>query len=75
SIETMQPAMRAFWEAYGGEDLERVAAYTGARLLQHAYESMAIAPALTPHALWQMQAAVNVLESPMKAAADLLGLA
>lgn len=75
SIETIQPAMRAFWDAFGGDDLERVAAYTGARLLQHAYESMAVAPALTPQAIWQMQAAMNVLESPAKAATDLLGLA
>jgi len=75
-IESVQPAMRAFWDAFGArDDVVRVAAYTGARLLQHAYESMAIAPALTPHALWEMQAGVNVLESPQQAAKDLLGIA
>jgi tRNA A-37 threonylcarbamoyl transferase component Bud32 len=82
-LETIQPAIRAFWDAYvssrrlGGRDagaeLERAVSYAGARMLQTVYESMAWAPALTQHAVWQVQACMNILKQPRAAATDLLG--
>lgn len=82
-LETIQPAIRAFWNAYassrrlGGRDadaeLERAVSYAGARMLQTVYESMAWAPSLTQHAVWQVQACINILKEPRAAATDLLG--
>lgn len=82
-LETIQPAIRAFWEAYvasrgisardAGAELERAVAYAGARMLQTVYESMAWAPSLTQHAVWQVQACMNILKEPGAAATDLLG--
>ncbi|MBW8873872.1 MAG: phosphotransferase [Acidobacteria bacterium] len=82
-LETIQPAIRAFWDSYvssrrlGGRDadveLERAVSYVGARMLQTVYESMAWASALTQHAVWQVQACINILKQPRAAATDLLG--
>jgi tRNA A-37 threonylcarbamoyl transferase component Bud32 len=82
-LEAIQPAIRAFWDAYvsarrlgsrdAGAELERAVRYAGARMLQTVYESMALAPSLTQHAVWQMQACVNILKEPRAAATDLLG--
>lgn len=82
-LETIQPAIRAFWKAYvasrrlGSRDadaeLERAVSYAGARMLQTVYESMAWAPALTQQAVWQVQACINILKEPRAAATDLLG--
>ncbi|HEX8171897.1 MAG TPA: phosphotransferase [Thermoanaerobaculia bacterium] len=82
-LERIQPAMRAFWDAYAtargiephaaGAELERAVSYAGARMLQTVYESMAWAPALTPQAVWQVQACINILKEPRAAAVDLLG--
>jgi Ser/Thr protein kinase RdoA (MazF antagonist) len=83
-LEAIQPAMNAFWASYvaarrlgAGEadaELERSVGYAGARMLQTVYESLAWAPALTQHAVWQVQACINILKEPRAAAADLLGL-
>jgi hypothetical protein len=42
-------------------------------MLQTVYESLAWAPALTQHAVWQVQACINILKAPRAAATDLLG--
>lgn len=82
-LESIQPAIHAFWDAYvssrglGGPEaaleLERAVSYAGARMLQTVYESMAWAPSLTQHAVWQVQACINILKEPAAAATDLLG--
>jgi thiamine kinase-like enzyme len=82
-LESIQPAMHAFWDAYASSrrlsirdassELERAVSYAGARMLQSVYESLAWAPALTQHAVWQVQACINILEQPAAAATDLLG--
>ena len=83
-IETIQPAIRAFWNAYANAlrlegaqadaMLERATACAGARMLQSIYESLSYAPALTPNAIHEVQAAVNILRQPRAAASDLLGI-
>jgi thiamine kinase-like enzyme len=82
-LESIQPAIGAFWDAYvssrrlsareADAELERAVSYAGARMLQTVYESMAWAPALSQHAVWQMQACINLLPEPRGAATDLLG--
>ena len=82
-LETIQPAIQAFWDAYVSSrrlderdaeaELERAVSYAGARMLQTVYESMAWAPSLTQHAVWQVQACINILKEPRAAATDLLG--
>lgn len=82
-LETIQPAIRAFWDAYvssrglsvreADAELERAVSYAGARMLQTVYESMAWASSLTQHAVWQVQACINILNEPRAAATDLLG--
>lgn len=75
-LAKIQPALRAFWKAYGGDDamLERATACAGARMLQTVYESLAYAPSMTPHAIYEVQAAINILKEPRAAAIDLLGI-
>lgn len=73
-LESIQPAMRAFWDAYvsargtgareAASELERAASYAGARMLQTVYESLAFAQSLTQRAVWQVQACMNILGSP-----------
>jgi tRNA A-37 threonylcarbamoyl transferase component Bud32 len=82
-LETIQPAIQAFWGAYAAfrrlspraadAELERAVGYAGARMLQTVYESMAWASTLTQHAVWQVQACINILKEPRAAATDLLG--
>jgi len=82
-IEHIQPAIRAFWDAYvssrrlstreADAELERSVSFAGARMLQTVYESMAYAPVLTQQAVWQVQACMNILKEPRAAASDLLG--
>lgn len=82
-LETMQPAIRAFWETYAESrglsprdadaELERAVSYAGARMLQSVYESMVFAQSLTQQAVWQVQACMNILKEPRAAASDLLG--
>ncbi|MFL6197250.1 MAG: phosphotransferase family protein [Thermoanaerobaculia bacterium] len=82
-LESIQPAIHAFWDAYASArrlgareadaELERAVSYAGARMLQTVYESMAWASSLTRHAVWQVQACVNILKEPRAAVTDLLG--
>ncbi|HWW62308.1 MAG TPA: phosphotransferase [Thermoanaerobaculia bacterium] len=83
-LDTIQPAIRAFWNAYASAIrlegaqadavLERSTACAGARLLQTVYESLNYSPAMTPAAIHEVQAAVNILRQPRAAATDLLGI-
>jgi hypothetical protein len=83
-LEAMQPAIRAFWQAYLGqwpprggtshERLLRSVRYAGARLLQTAYEVLQTSHQLTPHAVCLAQLSLNVMQQPHEAAEQLLGL-
>jgi hypothetical protein len=83
-IETMQPAIRAFWQAYvAALELERGAAeaflarsvkYGAARMIQTAYESMQYSPQISPNALALLQVSFNILKEPKRAITQLLGL-
>jgi Ser/Thr protein kinase RdoA (MazF antagonist) len=76
-LEAVQPAIRAFWDAYDGRDdalLERATACAGARLLQSVYESLNREAVMPPNAILEIQAAVNILRAPRDAAVDLLGI-
>jgi hypothetical protein len=81
-IESMQPAMRAFWRAYSGarriEDpdafLGRSMSYAACRMLQTAYESVQQAPRITPHAVLLLQLSANTLKDPHDATRRLAGI-
>ena len=76
-IERMQPAIRAFWQAYvEARGLERQAAaplltqsmrYGAARMIQTAYEYMQFSPQISPTALCLLQVSFNVLREPSEA--------
>lgn len=84
-VERLQPAMRAFWDAYASRRclsataragvLEQSVGYAGARLIQTAFErsrAHARPPGFVPHML---QLSLNVMQRPRDAAALLLGIA
>lgn len=81
-IETMQPAMRAFWKAYvdvrglnnagAAERLERSVSYCAARMIQTAYELADRSPQIGPTELSLLQASLNILNNPGDAVAHLL---
>jgi len=84
-LERMQPALRAFWDAYAktlgadaaesAERLRRSTQYAAARMLQTAWEHTAFAPSLSPNILCILQVAMNVLLRPDEAVRTLLGIA
>jgi Phosphotransferase enzyme family len=81
-LETMQPVLRAFWEAYAmtrgfAEDerkleLERCMAFGAARLVWAAIEQRLYAPQLDPAATALLQVSLNVLKDPARAVKELL---
>lgn len=83
-LERIHPAISAFWHSYalasqGGasaqiERLPRAVRYCGARLLQTAFEQMQSKVALTSHAICLLQVALNVMQEPRRASAELFGL-
>lgn len=83
-IESMQPALRAFWLAYiraaqpaGPEQREmlvRSAGYAAARMLQTAYEYMYASPNITLNALVLLQVSLNILTDTPAAVKELLSL-
>jgi hypothetical protein len=83
-IDAMQPAMRAFWQAYlegrgivpadRGPALLRCVQYAAARMIQTAYEALSYAPSMTPSTLRLLQVSLNILVRPRDALGDLLGL-
>ena len=83
SMSSMRAALRAFWTAYSrsaamtGVDesgsLEKAIRYSGARLIQTAFEWAAGRAQLNWHAVRQVQAGVNLMSKPEGAKAQLLG--
>jgi len=76
----VQPAIRAFWQAYTGSAgaderaVDGVAAYVGARMIQRAYQSLQDFSQLHTRALRLLQLSLNILTEPAAAAHGLLGL-
>ena len=84
-LADMKPAINAFWSEYvrtarlsktvAATLLQRSAKYAGARLLQSTLEAMHNESILTNRGLCGLQLALNILNDPARATADLLGLA
>lgn len=84
-LDAMKPALAACWTAYAdrrgltaaeaGAELLRAIEYAGVRLLQTAFEAAQMSERLTGNVILHLQLALNVLQRPERAAADLLGLA
>lgn len=82
-LARIQPALRAFWEAYrrqarldpaqAEERLARAMRYLAPALIAAAYQQLAAALDPTPHALCLLQLAVNVLRRPGSARTALFG--
>lgn len=83
-IKRMQPAVEAFWNAYAlkmrldaersEHVLEHSMRYSGARLIQTAFEQMQMRADLTGNVVILLQMALNIMTQPLKAASDLLNL-
>ena len=82
-LESMQPAIRAFWESYtetrqvegrDAEMLERSVRCGAARMIQTAYEYMYYSSQISANTLCLLQVSLNVLSQPQEAISDLLGL-
>jgi hypothetical protein len=83
-LESMQPAMRAFWQFYvrnmgldaatSGEWLLRAIKYGAARLVQTGYEQMQMSIHLTGNVVCLLQLGLNILQRPQEAIVHLLGL-
>lgn len=83
-LESMQPAIRSFWETYARtvgmtsvaakEALERSACYAAARMIQTAVECLTFADKITANALYLLQVSVNILQNPPEAIRELLGI-
>ena len=83
-IDDMQPAIKAFWQAYTEaleadgktqrELLKRSVRYGAARMIQTVYEHMSPSPQITPNAVCLLQVSLNILQNPAEAITDLLGM-
>jgi hypothetical protein len=83
-LDTLLPALHAFWEAYtaaaaldpaGQDDLLLLSVrYGAARLIQTAYEALHTAPDLSAAAVRLLQLSLNILEDPPAAVEQLLEL-
>lgn len=83
-LESMQPALRAYWRAYAeGMDLAndeatewllRSVSYAGARLVQTGFEQMQFSARLTGNLVCLLQLSLNILQRPHEAAVQLLGI-
>lgn len=83
-LESMQPAMRSFWQSYvrymeldaatSGEWLLRAIKYGAARLVQTGYEQMQMSIHLTGNVVCLLQLGLNILQRPQEAIVHLLGL-
>jgi hypothetical protein len=83
-IEGMQPAIRAFWQAYSAQMrltpdvaqslLHRSVLLCGARTVQTAYEFVQASPQMSPLTYLILQASLNILTRPAEASDELLGL-
>lgn len=80
SLTPLQPAVRAFWEAYrnanpsvGDGDFERAVTYGAARLVHSTYEHLQFAAGLTPMAVHALQLAAHLLAAPGRARREVFG--
>jgi hypothetical protein len=82
-LESMQPALGAFWRAYGNGVppepneagyLERCVKYAAVRMIQTVYEHLYQSAEMTPSALAMLQVSLNMLNRPAEAREHLLGL-
>ena len=81
-LESMQPAIQAFWSSYinglaGGQPrglLERSLRYAAARMIQTAYEHMHYMPRITSSGVLLLQTSFNILARPQEAVESLLGM-
>jgi hypothetical protein len=83
-LERMQPAMRAYWQAYVrdmGLDavtakawLLRAVKYGAARLVQTGFEHMHLSTQLTGNLVCLLQLSLNIMQRPHEAIAHLLGI-
>ena len=82
-LESMQPALGAFWRAYwngAGVDsgraafLDRSVKYAAVRMIQTVYEHMYQSAQLTRSTLALLQVSLNMLNRPAEAREQLLGL-
>jgi aminoglycoside phosphotransferase (APT) family kinase protein len=83
-LESMQPAIRSFWQSYvrtmvldavnSDEWLLRAVKYGAARLVQTAYEQMQMSIHLTGNVVCLLQLSLNILQRPREAMVHLLGL-
>jgi thiamine kinase-like enzyme len=84
-LTAMQPAMRAFWQAYtrrmgldaatAGAWLCRATRYSAARLIQTAFERLQMAESMPGSTYVLLQLSLNMLLRPRDAASQLLGIA
>ena len=83
-VERMQPAIQSFWRTYArcreisGQQvhdlLRRTVLYTGARVIQTAFEMLQAAPAANSGTVLLLQFSMNVLANPEEATRELLGI-
>jgi hypothetical protein len=83
-LEKIQPAMRAFWNAYvatmglsdGASEqlLDRCARHSAARMLQTVFEALSYSQQMTPYSIVMLQTSLNMLQNPREATRVLLGL-
>lgn len=85
SVDTMIPAIHAFWRSYCQSSninaqqakpyLLRCIEYGAARMVQTAFEALYSAPAMHSHAAAILQVSQNILRNPRDAASALFGFA
>ena len=83
-LDGMKPALSACWRAYtdarqlddgaAARELIRAVRFAGARLIQSAFEATLMMQQLTSSTVLHLQLALNVLQRPEAAAAQLMGL-
>lgn len=83
-IESMQPAMQAFWQTYCDRSridpearlalLLRSVRYAAARLIQYGFEQNQYTPQLSSNVMLLLQLSLNMLERPFQAIMQLLGV-
>jgi len=80
----MQPAIRSFWSHYANcrqvsgqaarDLLRRIMMYTGARIIQTAFETLQASPTANSTTVLLLQLSMNVLANPEDAIQELLGI-
>ena len=82
-LESMWPAMHSFWKAYvqqmelsnetADEWLWRTVSYTGARMIQTAFEHLQMSVQLASTTRCLLELGMNILQQPLEAFVELLG--